>query len=538
LKVVADTRDGDSESWGRLMEWPDRNGVMHRWAMPMEMMAGDGTTLRETLLRGGLRLGGPSKRQLLMLYIQMENPKRFVTCVPHVGWHGGTYVLPDSSISSDGAEEIIYQTATRGEHFYKTAGTLEDWRERLGRFCAGNSRLVFAVSAAFAGPLLRLLNIEGGGFHLVGTSSSGKSTAQWVAGSVCGGGNGAHGFVRSWRATVNALESMAELHNDCTLMLDELREIPDPRSLEQEVYLLANGSGKARMNKAMTAQRTLHWRLLLLSSGEIKLSEYAESIGQRIKGGAEVRLINIPADAGTDMGLFEEIHGAQNPRAFAEKLKAAATKTYGTPLQSFLAHLVRDREAKITWAAAFVDDFTRRALPPDAASEVGRALQRIAAVAAAGEMATAMEITGWEPGEAQRAALRCFQDWIKDRGGVGQADVETGIRQVRHFFEINGSSHFQSVSVRMDSHGDVIEERIPCRAGYWRDEDDRRLYLVLPEVWKRQVCAGFDARLIATVMAKRGFLIKGDGKNFTKKERTPIGSLRFYVVSSRILEEA
>ena len=215
LRVEAYTRDADSESWGRLLAWTDRNGRKHSWAMPMHMLAGDGTALRETLLNGGVLIGAGAKaRQLLQQYIQTENPGRSAICVSSVGWHDQTFVFPNSAIPGDADEAIIYQTAARDEHFYQTAGTLEEWRETIGHRCAGNSRLAFAVSAAFAGPLLRPLNVEGGGFHLVGTSSTGKSTLQWVAGSVCGGGHPTRGFLRSWRFTQNALEAMAELHND------------------------------------------------------------------------------------------------------------------------------------------------------------------------------------------------------------------------------------------------------------------------------------------------------------------------------------
>ena len=46
---------------------------------------------------------------------------------------------------------------------------------------------MFVLCAAFAGPLLPKLDIEAGGFHLVGCSSVGKTTLLDVAGSVWGG---------------------------------------------------------------------------------------------------------------------------------------------------------------------------------------------------------------------------------------------------------------------------------------------------------------------------------------------------------------
>ena len=42
------------------------------------------------------------------------------------------------------------------------------------------------VNTAFAGPLMEIVNMEGGGFHFCVQTSEGKSTAQLVAASVWG----------------------------------------------------------------------------------------------------------------------------------------------------------------------------------------------------------------------------------------------------------------------------------------------------------------------------------------------------------------
>jgi putative DNA primase/helicase len=132
--------------------------------------------------------------------------------------------------------------------------------------------------------------------------------------------------------------------------------------------------------------------------------------------------------------------------------------------------------------------------------------------------------------------MRCFNDWITDRGGVGQADLETGIRQVRAFLETHGSSRFQSVVVRLDKEGQALEERIFNRAGYWKEEDDERVFLIFPETFQTEVCRGLDYKLIAKELAKRDLLIKGDGKNMAKKERVRNeGSIRVYAIRARIL---
>jgi len=103
---------------------------------------------------------------------------------------------------------------------------------------------MFAASAALAGPLLKLCAEQPGGFHFAGGSSTGKTTALHLAGSVLGGG-GKRGFLHSWRSTSNGLESIAEAHNDLTLILDELSRC-DARKAGGVAYMPANGQGKNR----------------------------------------------------------------------------------------------------------------------------------------------------------------------------------------------------------------------------------------------------------------------------------------------------
>ena len=537
LEVLAYARDGESQSWGRLLKWTDPKGREHGWVAPMKILVGDGLAFRETLADGGLTIGsGPKANHLLSQYVQSERPERFLICVPHTGWHGKSYIFPESTIPKN--SEVIYQTAAPQEHFYATAGTLEKWREAIGRRCAGNSRLVLAVSAAFAGPLLRPLNVQGGGFHIVGTSSTGKSTTQWVAGSVCGGG-ASHGFARTWRSTQNALESTAEMHNDGLLILDEISEIPETREIDSIVYMLANGSGKARMTKNITARRTLSWRLLLLSSGEVPLSEHAAAADRKVKGGAEIRLLNIPADAGAGMGIFQNIHDAPDARTFAETLQLEATRNYGEPLRAFLENLIPDWEHNFEQAGKFVTEFIRDNLPPTAAPEIGRALHRFALVACAGEMATRMDITGWKPGEASGAAVQCFRAWITERGGTDSADALRGFHQVRQIIAAN-HGRFYAAEPDRDNHGNIIPQRINNALGYRKNIEGQDVYLVYQDPFKNELCRGSTPLNVARELHKREVLLKSaDRWTYRARVTLPDGgevSPWFYAIKATILE--
>jgi hypothetical protein len=60
-------------------------------------------------------------------------------------------------------------------------------------------------------------------------------------------------------------------------------------------------------------------------------------------------------------------------------------------------------------------------LPKGADGQVSRVARRFGLVAAAGELATGLGVLPWPEGEAERAAARCFGDWLRARGGAGPA---------------------------------------------------------------------------------------------------------------------
>jgi hypothetical protein len=292
LTVAAETRDADGRSWGVLLRWADREGREHQWAMPRAMLAGDGVELRAHLLDGGLFLGpGRKAREGLMTYLGAASPGRFVRVVSRLGWHdtpaGRVFVLPDRALGTRDGHEVILQTE-RPDAIppLRQAGTLDQWKAEIAARAVGNSRLKFAIAASLAAPLLGLLDCEGGGFHLRGPSSIGKSTALHVAGSVWGGG-GLRGWVRSWRTTDNALEAVAAAHCDLLLCLDEMSEAA-PEAVAACAYALANGAGKARAARDGSARRVAEWRLLFLSTGEEGLADrLAEARGgpRRVRAG-------------------------------------------------------------------------------------------------------------------------------------------------------------------------------------------------------------------------------------------------------------
>jgi len=360
LDVQARTRDQDGGGWGYYLAFADPLGNVKQWAMPARMLSADGGEYRAALLNMGLRIAtSPRARNLLTTYLQSRNPAEFASCTDRIGWHGRAFVLPKETIG-DSAERIVFQSDNAVENTFRSKGTPDQWRERVGAWCVGNSRLAFAVACAFAGPLLRPVGMESGGFHYRGDSSSGKTTALKLAASVYGGAS----YLQRWRATDNALEAIAAQHSDGLLILDELAQI-DPKTAGECAYMLANEQGKARATRTGTPRTRQSWRLLFLSAGELGLADHMAEGMKRIRTGQETRMADIPADAGVGLGAFENLHSHAGGAAFARNVTHQAQTVYGATGRAWLEWLTEHADTLKTTIRSASAALAAQLIPKD-----------------------------------------------------------------------------------------------------------------------------------------------------------------------------
>ncbi len=181
----------------------------------------------------------------------------------------------------------------------------------LMKLCRGNSRLVLAVSAAFAGPLIILVGAESGALNIYGGSSKGKTTIVFVAGSVWGGKDVA-GFMKSWLTTATGLEWNARQHCDTLLILDEMGQAK-PEVVAEGAYDLIQGESKQRGQSNGDGQPTHRWRAFILSTGEITLNDRLKEGDIKAHAGQMVRVVDISIDAGAGMGASKTFMTTTTP---------------------------------------------------------------------------------------------------------------------------------------------------------------------------------------------------------------------------------
>lgn len=542
LEILARTRDDKGHNWGLLVEFDDPDGTKKRWNIPARTMTGDfGKDVLGPLVDMGLRLAGSrsgrNARNDLQSYLGGFDSAQRARLVTRLGWHDSAFLLPEQQVGAH-AEHLHFYEAGAQLPPISEAGTLEQWQQQIGALCVGNHRLAFVVGVAFAGPLLHMLGHESGGFHLYGDSSGGKTTHLQVAASIYGGPR----LVRSWRSTDNALESIAAAHSDGLLVLDEIG-MCDPRIIGETVYMLGNGTGKARANdRGQAGRQVQEWRLLFLSTGEKTLAQHMAEANKELKAGMEVRMLAVPADASKGLGMFDALNGFEDAAALSDALKARVANYYGTPLTAFLTALCEPGK-RHGWAAILrrtLEGFITQSLPASASGQAHRAAARFGLAAAAGELATAMGITGWPDGTATTAARVCLNAWLNERGGAGNLEGDAILARLRQVIERFGESRFtrwESAAAKIDEHGPRTIDRLGFRKTLEHGLGDAlhttNTYYVLPEAWRSEIFKGMNISAVNKELLRRGMLEPGsDGKASSLVRLPGLGPQRCYIVKT------
>lgn len=272
-EVLGHARDIASNNWGLVLRRNDRAGVPHVWCVPVGPAYDTSGELSVGFASQGVACAtSASGKDRFRTYIARHRPPRLVTAVTATGWYQDSFVLADRTVIGPNQDEVFLQTTYgAADQAYAQAGDLNEWKSHVAAYAIGNHHLALAICTTLSGPLLHLVNEPSGGWQFVGDSRSGKTTILVGAASV-GGAPTPAGFLLSWRATGNGLESICTARCDTALVLDEMGQA-DPRDVGNSVYMICNGSGKSRADRSGGGRQPQTWRLPMLSSGEKHLAK-------------------------------------------------------------------------------------------------------------------------------------------------------------------------------------------------------------------------------------------------------------------------
>lgn len=519
LFVDAETIDSEDGAHGRLLRFKCKN-VSIEWVMPMEMLMGD-EPLR-ALFRMGLQIEYRWRKLILEYIASFHYMDRSIATTKRVGWHkSGAFVLPAQVIGSD---DVRYQETGRAAEIFSSRGDFESWKKDVAGPSAGNPVLILSLCCALAGPLLAKVGIGGGGFHLVGDSSSGKSLAQLVAATVFGD---PERFAASWDASKGGIEIEAASRNNTVLILDEIKRA-NPKWVQEIAYAIANGVGKGTMTKDREARTKLTWLLLFLSSGERSLAEHAALSGNPSHAGAELRTVDV--NAGTrKYRAFDNVHGKTGEQ-FHRDLSVAVTRNYGHAGPALIKAIV-DGDGKDNLSGKY--DAIREHFNAESA-QAGRVADRFAVVAFAGEYAISKRILPWRKGSALSACKQLFSEWLETVGD-GNAEDRQILQSISDFIDMHADSRF-SPREEVPSYSNQSSPIVRDRAGYIDEpggEESRRFLFNRKALI--EAASGFGISRILTALEAAGAVevtTEANGhKRYQKKFRLPGGgSGRLYVI--------
>jgi uncharacterized protein (DUF927 family) len=328
------------------------------------------------------------------------------------------------------------------------------------------------------------------------------------------------------------MEAVAVAHCDGLLTLDEMG-LASAREIGDVIYLLANQIPKSRMSATGAARPLVNWRVVYLSSGEVALRDKLAEGGQHSRAGQDIRLLNLSADAGFGLGVFNALHGAESAAALADQLRDDAARYCGTAGPAFLETLVHERADDPKGLASTLREarkkFVAQYVPKGADGQVLGAAARLALIGIAGELALHYRVVPWTAGQALHAAGNCFRFWLKWRGGHGAAEDAQALATLKLFIAQHGSSRFENPMRAAE------EQRVVNRAGFVRGNGQEQQFLTLPPVWHEEIFKGMDPARAADAISRAGFLIPGADTMSRVVKIRGRGPTRVYVVRGSIL---
>ena len=542
LAPQAVCRSNKGDGFGLLFELRDLDGNIQEVILRSEdLHVGAGEIHRTELARRGVWFAPGTRKSVYPDFYSsiLKHSKALprLTVSTKNGWHqiGGIFVYifnAETTGSTDG-EKVIHPAMPNPADF-APAGTLATAQTELFRYAATNSRLMLALCTSFTGVILEILQAEPGIIHLFGASSIAKTTALYLALSVWGN---PRDLLKTWNSTGNALVALLSQRNDGLLALDEMG-LCAPEQAGNTVYAWTSGNEKSRLKQDATLRDTKQFCTMGLSTGEQTLSDFMRQSRHNLRpaAGQEVRMIDVPADPGAGLGLFDDLCCFADGAALSNHIKAASLKNHGAAIRVFLKRLVEDRndrpEQLHETLTGTVKRFLASYLPPGADGQVHRVCHRFGIIAAAGEIAAQYGVLPFPEGDASANIGECFNSWLSRRGTSGKLEITRLLDQVSAFFEKSGENCFVSLA---EGSGERSKDSRPVvdRFGFRRpvpvalSEETRTEYFVFSLRFK-EIVTGFDPSWAAQVLKDRG-IIRGTGDRPTVVKALPgMGKPRVY----------
>lgn len=431
-------RDPSRNLWFIHIRFRDRLGKNREFWVPLDKISRRGFLISELQGRG-LKFSTSVSHNVFIDYIDSPELREIVDLCQKTGWVGNNQFLRGRHYVGEAKNRAVlspdisdYVSPIRAQ------GSLRNWQNEVGARCRLSSLLMASVCMAFSAPLCEIADVEGGGIHIYGPTSIGKTTCLRVAASVVGNPSD---YVETWHTTTTAIEQTAVARNSLLLCLDELTQASSNSSETAQMakdisYLFGNGKPKRRDRgyEAINGGRLPSFNVSVLSSGEHSLHATAAASRSSRMGGEEIRIIDVKAGQKKGHGIFDYMpENAEGPERLSETITEAGQKYYGTPFKVFMDRLITTMKpaARRQQIRNHMSTFLEEAKANKRLVFQHRFAKRFAIIYAAGILAVELEVLDWPQDEIYNAVMQIYETACLDRQSTHKAQVKQLVELVR-----------------------------------------------------------------------------------------------------------
>lgn len=293
--------------------------------------------LIESLAKQGLDVNSKNKHDLITFFRSNREGKPLYLRHKTLGfaWYNGKpYFKHYQTIGFKALKKCSHESKYEGMFNITPTGSLEGWKSIIRNHVLTNPTLELALilgfSASLVGYIGNALGLESFLFHIFGDSSTGKTTACYVATASYGSPNTRqNGLISSWNATANALYGKISNNRGVPIVFDEC-SLAKFNDFTGVIYSIGEGREKDRMTVELDLRDTRTWMTSVISTGEKSLFE-----GSKSNTGLKARLIE-----------FENVQWTDNANQ-SEAIKKGLSQHFGHAWKPFVEHLLNFSQTEL-----------------------------------------------------------------------------------------------------------------------------------------------------------------------------------------------
>jgi putative DNA primase/helicase len=427
FSLVAIAEDEATHEFFAIIKYRDLDGNVRRVILPRADLD-NRKALDKTLKNLGAYFSsktGENKRALDKLLASKRKAKR-LNFAARVGWYGGykAYVLANQVIGAASgvairppqlkSREYAAGIRRRGEH--------AEWLRAVAFHAKFSSRMVFAISAALAAPLLGMAKLNSFGVLLHGPGKAGKSTMLLAAASIIGYGR--EQDLPNFRATDPAFGEIPAAFNDSLLPLNELGLLTGSTTekyhrLRDFTYGFAEGRGTtySKLAPIEGGSGGLKWLSISLATGEVTSNEIARDAREIRMAGESVRWIDLAATRNGAAHIFDRIpekvpkaERAQWAEERCAKMRAGCRRNHGVAIEQFIDHVIRNRKVVQKKVQSLRQKFVNRVIDTSDDPVVRHLAKSFGHVYAAAVIGVGFGTVPWPVKTVRKCIERCYRD--------------------------------------------------------------------------------------------------------------------------------